>query len=358
MDRRNFLQKLGPLGTVALSASSLTAFAETDPPRIPGYPPPYLKKGDYIGITCPAGAIDQRDARYSEVMLERWGFKTRFGSTIGRRWQQFGGTDEERVADFQQMLDDPNLKAILFGRGGYGTMRIMDKVNWDHFKKYPKWLIGYSDITAFHCHVSRCFGIPTIHSRMAGGFGSQEDVSEISLKKTLYGEPIQYRWPSETFNRPGKAEGILVGGNLSLIYAMQASKSELDTNGKILFIEDVSEYKYTVDRMLMNLKRSGKLDNLKGLLVGGFTSIKKEDVAYFTMSIEEIIYEKVKEFDYPVCFNFPGGHQQPNLAIKLGMTYNLEVKAGSGQLTELRNAFPNPPLPFTDSINIPDQLPL
>jgi muramoyltetrapeptide carboxypeptidase len=351
MDRRNFLQKMGPIGALVLTVPAIAG--NTEPVRVSGHPPPYLREGDYIGITCPAGAIDQRDARYSEVMMERWGFKTRFGRTIGRRWQQFGGTDEERAADFQQMLDDPNLKAILFGRGGYGSMRIMDKLNWDAFKKNPKWLIGYSDITAFHCHVSRCFGIPTIHSRMAGGFGSQEDLSETSLKNTLYGKPIQYQWETTTFNRPGKTQGILVGGNLSLIYAMQASVSELDTDGKILFIEDVSEYKYTVDRMLMNLKRSGKLDNLKALLVGGFTSIKKEDIAYFTMSIEEIIYEKVMEFDYPVCFNFPGGHQQPNLALKLGMAYDLEVKVGMAQLTEVRNAFPNPPLPLIDSIVMP-----
>lgn len=359
MLRRNFLQRLGPLGATLAAAPGLVAFTN-EPVAKRGPNPPYLKTGDYIGITCPAGTIDQKEARYAEVMLGRWGYKTKLGQTIGKNWNQFAGTDEERAVDFQRLLDDPMVKAILFGRGGYGTMRMMDMVNWEGFRKSPKWLVGYSDITAFHCHVNRNFGIPTIHARMAGGFGTMEDDSEISLRDALSGKPEVYRWRSGLLNRQGISEGILVGGNLSLIYAMQASASELDTTNKILFIEDVSEYKYTVDRMLMNLKRSGKLSKLAGLIVGGFTAIKEEDVGYFNISMEEIIFEKVKEFGYPVAFGFPAGHQRPNLALKFGMQFQLNVSREDCVLGEPSGLNPMMPIPFGhDTITAPiDSLPV
>jgi muramoyltetrapeptide carboxypeptidase len=262
------------------------------------------------------------------------------------------------------MLDDPMVKLILIGRGGYGSMRMMDYVNWESFKKNPKWLAGYSDITAFHCHINRNFGIPTIHGRMAGGFNSKEDESDISLKEILEGKPMKYSWKPSVSNREGNAEGILVGGNLSMIYAMQASKSELDTNGKILFIEDVSEYRYTIDRMLVNLKRSGKLSNLSGLVVGGITDVKEEKDGFFTMSMEDIIFENVKEYGYPVCFGFPAGHQKPNLALKLGMRHLLWVNKEVCLLGEPDAINPLAPIPFDhdsisapiDSIQLPKQL--
>ncbi len=337
MQRRDFLEKFGSVGAMVAASPSLLAFAPDPPEKFVPHPP-YLKPGDFIGITCPAGGIDIRDAKYAEVMLARWGYKTKIGNTIGKDWNRFAGTDEERAEDFQRQLNDPIIKAIIFGRGGYGTMRMMDKINWDGFKKNPKWLIGYSDITAFHCHISRNYGIPTIHGRMALGFGSQEDFSEISLKEILSGQPILYKWKPNSLNRPGSIKALLVGGNLSLICAMQASASELDTDNKILFIEDVSEFKYTVDRMLMNLKRSGKLDKLAGLIVGGFTETRDDETGYFTMSMEELILEKVKEYDYPVCFGFPAGHQRPNLAIKLGLPYLLNVSPDECMLAE-PNAF-------------------
>ncbi len=353
MVRRDFLQKIGPLGAMLAAAPGLAAFSN-EPAVKKGPYPPYLKPGDFIGITCPAGTIDQKEARYAEVMLNRWGYKTKLGQTIGKNWNQFAGTDEERAADFQRLLDDPMVKAIIFGRGGYGTMRMMDMVNWDGFKKNPKWLVGYSDITAFHCHINRNFGIPTIHARMAGGFGTVEDDSEISLRETLSGKPNVYRWKPTPINRPGMAEGVLVGGNLSLIYAMQASPSELDTNNKILFIEDVSEYKYTVDRMLMNLKRSGKLSKLAGLVVGGFTATKDEGEGYFTISMNEIIFEKVKEFGYPVAFGFPAGHQRPNLALKFGMPFQMNVSEQDCVLAESNALNPLAPISFGhDTITAP-----
>jgi muramoyltetrapeptide carboxypeptidase len=353
MQRRNFLEKFGSLGAMVAASPALLAFTP-DPPSKYVPHPPYLKSGDYIGITCPAGSIDTKDARYAEVMLARWGFRTKIGSTIGKDWNRFAGTDEERAADLQRQLDDPIIKAIIFGRGGYGAMRMMDKVNWESLKKNPKWLIGYSDITAFHCHIHRNLGIPTIHGRMAAGFGTQEDYSEISLKETLSGKPIMYKWRPNNLNRSGNTNGLLVGGNLSLIYAMQASKSELDTENKILFIEDVSEYKYTVDRMLMNLKRSGKLEKLAGLIVGGFTETKEDADGYFSISMEELILEKVKEYDYPVCFGFPAGHQRPNLAIKFGLPYLLKVSAEECILAEPHALQPFMPMTFGhDSIPAP-----
>ena len=353
MRRRKFLGSIGPLGALFASAPSALAF-QPDPPNKFVPHPPYLKEGDFIGITCPAGSIDSRDARYAEVMLGRWGLKTKIGNTIGKDWNRFAGTDEERAADFQRQLDDPVIKAIIFGRGGYGTMRMMDKVNWEGFKKNPKWLIGYSDITAFHCHINKNFGIPTIHGRMAAGFGTQEDYSEISLKDALTGKPLMYKWKGFRLNRSGSTQGTLVGGNLSMIYAMQAGPSELDTKGKILFIEDVSEYKYTVDRMLMNLKRSGKLENLAALLVGGFTQTKEDADGYFNMSMEELIFEKVQEYEYPVCFGFPAGHQSPNLALKFGMLHQLVIGQEECMIAEPHALQPFAPITFGhDSIPAP-----
>jgi muramoyltetrapeptide carboxypeptidase len=325
MRRRQFLERLGPLGGLLAAAPAALAFTP-DPPRTAGPYPPYLKEGDFVGITCPAGSVAYQNARYAESALKRWGLKTKIGSTVGKDWHRFAGTDEERATDFQRQLDDPIIKAIMFGRGGYGTMRMMDKINWDGFKKNPKWLIGYSDITAFHCHVASNFGIPTVHGKMALGFNGGESPSEVSVRDAIMGKPLMYKWEKHPLNREGKADGLLVGGNLSLIYAMQAGPSELDTKGKILFIEDVSEYKYTVDRMLMNLKRSGKLKSLSGLIVGGFTQTKMDGDGYFSMSMEDIILEKVKEYDYPVAFGFPAGHQTPNLALKLGVPYHLDIK--------------------------------
>jgi muramoyltetrapeptide carboxypeptidase len=249
------------------------------------------------------------------------------------------------------------VKAIMFARGGYGVMRMMDKVDWSAFARKPKWLIGFSDITAFHCHIHTLYGVPTIHADMGNGFSAADDPASISLKKMLTGTRQPYQVDGYYLNRLGTATGKLVGGNLSLITAMQGSKSALDTAGKILLIEDVSEYKYTIDRMLMNLKRSGRLDNLAGLVVGGFTATKADTEDTFDMSVEEIILEKVKEFSYPVCFHFPAGHQRLNLALKLGAYHRLEVTAGRSYLTETV-----PPtttiiqLPVQDSIHFRDTL--
>lgn len=366
MNRKAFFQTLLPLGLgLAFSKSALLAIDLPVKP-LPHYIPPYLKPGDTIGITCPAGPIEKKDAERCLAALRRWGFKARLGQSVGDSWQRFGGTDKERAADFQHLLDDPKIKAILFGRGGYGVMRMMDRINWSCFEQNPKWLIGYSDITALHCHVQQNFGIATLHADMVNGFGETEDDSAISIQKALIGQPIHYRFAGNALNRPGFATGPVVGGNLSLLYAMQGSKSALKTDGKILLIEDVHEYKYTVDRMLMNLKRSGMLDNLKGLLVGGFTRSKEDLDLDFSLSMEELIYEKVAEFDYPVCFGFPSGHQKQNLAVKLALPYSITVNKQSCLFAEqnlfaasapinmpVNDSLPSNYLPVADSLPLP-----
>jgi muramoyltetrapeptide carboxypeptidase len=331
MNRKAFLHAIIPasLGII----SSPKGFAASKHPHKTAIPR-YLHSGDTIAITCPASPMEAAEATACIQMLQSWGFKVKIGHTLNKKWQHFGGTDEERAQDMQALIDDETVSAIMFARGGYGVMRMMDKLNWKQFTRHPKWLIGFSDITAFHCHLNTRFGIPSIHADMAGGFGNTEDPSATSIKNILRGKKIDYEFPGCHFNRTGTATGLLVGGNLSLIYALQASKSELKTDGKILFIEDVGEYNYTVDRMLMNLKRSGKLDNLAGLLVGGFTNMKVESKHEFTMLLEEIIYEKVKEYNYPVCFEFPAGHQKTNWALKLGMPYKLEVNKSKCWLVE------------------------
>jgi muramoyltetrapeptide carboxypeptidase len=267
--------------------------------------------------------------------LNRWGLHVKFGKTVGKHWQRFGGTDAERLEDFQALIDDETIQAIIFAKGGYGTMRIIDEVKWDKFRKKPKWLIGYSDLTVVHMHVHSNLNICTIHGNMSNGFnGDPNHPSAASLNDVLFGNKIQYNIKGFALNRPGTTQGKVVGGNLSMVNACAASKSDIKTDGKILFIEDVSEYKYTIDRMMMSLKRSGKLDKLAGLIVGGFTATKPEAEETFNMGIEDIIWDKVKEFDYPVCFHFPAGHIADNRALKMGSNYQLKVGRDVVSLTE------------------------
>ncbi|MES2646059.1 MAG: LD-carboxypeptidase [Bacteroidota bacterium] len=336
MNRTQFLQTILPIGLGAFFMKDALAFNE--PNARPNWPntPGFLKPGDTIAITCPGGPLENKDLQNCISTLQSWGFKTKVGKTIGHQWQRYGGTDKERAEDFQACLDDPAISAILFGRGGYGVMRIIDTINWEKFVANPKWLIGFSDITAIHCHVNASFGIPTMHAHMANGFTNHGGEASESIRLALTGKTINYNFAGTMENICGQISGELVGGNLSLIYAMQASKSELKTTGRILLIEDVSEFKYSVDRMLMNLKRSGKLEGLAALVVGGL-SIKDEADPDYVMHIEELVYEKVKEYNYPVCFKFPAGHQRNNFALKLGIPYQLTVGKSFCNLTELPN---------------------
>jgi muramoyltetrapeptide carboxypeptidase len=288
--------------------------------------PPYLKKGDTIGITCPAGYMPAEKAAKAIETLQQWGFKVKVGKTLGHRFNYFSGTDAERLEDLQNLLDDDSVKAILFGRGGYGMSRIIDQLDFKRFRKHPKWVAGFSDITVLHAHLLRQFAIPSLHSPMCAAFNDGKDSSEyvLSLKKALTGKKLRYEVSPAPFNRKGKASGILTGGNLSLLAHINGSKSDVKTAGKILFIEEIGEYLYNIDRMMINLLRSGKLDNLAGLVLGTFSD-SQDTTLPFGQTVEELIWDKVKEFDYPVCFGFPGGHTDENLTLKMGVEWTLQV---------------------------------
>lgn len=337
MNRKNFLQTFLTVSAgVALAKAVNAAPNRPVEPFTDGLIPPFLKQGDTIGITCPAGPVEKDKLDQLVKASEKWGINFKLGKTVGKRWQRYGGTDEERLEDLQQMLDDENIHAIVFGRGGYGTMRIIDKVNWDAFKRKPKWLIGFSDLTTIHSHIHNNMGIATIHGCMSTSISDDDNnIASASLSDALFGFPISYTINGYNLNRAGVCSGKLVGGNLSILQACAGSQSDIDTKGKILLIEDVSEYKYTIDRMLTYLKRSGKLQSLAGLIVGSFSATKEDDDYFYDDTIENIIFEKVKEYDYPVCFNFPVGHIKNNRAVKLGIDYTLSVTKDSAALKEL-----------------------
>lgn len=352
MDRKHFLQTIIPVAAVAAlhgKANAGNTILQASPL------PNNLQAGDVVGITCPASPVMENRLLSCMKALNKWGLNVQLGETVGKQWQRFGGTDEERLADFQRMLDDDNVKAILFGKGGYGMMRIIDKVNWESFLKKPKWLIGFSDLTTIHLHVHANFELPTLHADMATGLGDDiKDISSTSLHDVLFGNRIEYTVPGHAMNREGYASGKLVGGNLSLLQACAASRSDINTEGKILFIEDVSEYKYTIDRMMMNVKRSGKLSNLAGLVVGMFSATKKEVEDSFTENIEDIIMDKVAEYKYPVCFGFPAGHIKNNYALKMGVSYDLNISKKSVTLFE--KLLPDMPVPTAPKMMMQDTL--
>lgn len=298
--------------------------------------PPYLKKGDTIGLVCPAGAMPvEKISECIRVLNEEWGFTTKVGKTIGSRFNYFSGTDEERIADLQQMLDDDDIKAVLCARGGYGVGRIIDQLDFSRFKKNPKWIIGFSDITVLHSHIYRNYYISTMHAPMAAAFNDGEYKNEFvqSLRNTLEGKKIKYQAPAHEFSRRGEGIGELVGGNLALLAHLTGTESDLKTKGRILFIEDIGEYLYNVDRMMYQLKRAGKLEKLAGLIVGGFTDMKDTETP-FGQTAYEIIRDLVKEYDYPVCFSFPVSHEKENYALKIGVGYKLKVGKSKVTLEE------------------------
>lgn len=303
--------------------------------------PAYLKRGSVVGITSPAGYTTLQEMQPAIELMKSWGYEIRTGTAIGKRDFTRGGTDDERLADLQQMLDDPQLAAIMCARGGYGSIRIVDRINWNGFRKYPKWLIGFSDITVLHSHIHAVCKIATIHSKMTNSFPDEwvkaEPIQVLtihSLNDALSGTRMCYTAVPNSSNLPGTAEGILAGGNLKTIETLSGSSSDLDTTGRILFLEDTGEYLYSIDRMFWNLKRSGKLDRLAGLVVGGFGIKIDEEGDEFGKSLQEIVLEKVRDFGYPVCFDFPVGHQRANYALKCGVRHTLKVSADEVSLKE------------------------
>lgn len=298
--------------------------------------PPYLEPGDTIGITCPAGYMAAVKAQTCIDTLQQWGYKVKVGATLGSdSTTYFSGTDDERLHDFQSMLDDDTVKAILCGRGGYGMGRIIDKIDFKAFKKSPKWIIGFSDITVLHSHLYSNYKIASLHAPMAAAFNDEGFNNEYiqSLRKALEGKTARYQCEVHDFNHKGEAIGELVGGNLSLIAHGIGTPSDIKTKGRILFLEDIGEQLYNIDRMLYQLKRSGKLDKLAGLIIGGFTD-NKDTERPFGKTVYEIIHEVVKEYDYPVCFNFPVSHEKENYALKVGVGYKLKVGKGKVVLEE------------------------
>jgi muramoyltetrapeptide carboxypeptidase len=298
--------------------------------------PYYLKPGDCIGICAPSGSVTVDTMQPMVQQLEFWGFEVKLGSTIGTNYSTFSATDSERLQDFQAMLDDDAIKAVFFARGGYGFVRIIDYVNWTKFQASPKWLVGYSDITVLHSHVHRHFQIPTIHAHMSGGYnkGHFDNDSLMSIYHTITGKPAHYEIKTTAASEHMTCRGALVGGNLAILSDLTGTISDIETSGKILVIEDVAEYKYNIDRMMWQLLRSGKLHDLAGLIVGSFTDTKDNDIP-FPMNEYEIIWEKVEQFSYPVCFGFPVGHQAQNMALKLGVQHQLTMIDNTVKLTEL-----------------------
>lgn len=347
MNRKNFLSSVIPfaasVSAVAKGRGDVSKNFVLPEENKVSKSPPYLQQGDVIGITCPSGYISFEDIQPAVDKLKEWGFQIRIGHTVGTRDFSFAGNDEYRTKDFQNMIDDDSVKAVMLGRGGYGAVRIIDAIDFKKFAKHPKWIIGFSDATVFHSHINKNFGIATIHSKMCNSFPSDwntatpEQIDSIdSIRKCLTGDNMHYNVSTNTFNKQGIAEGILVGGNLSILQNLAATKSDINTDGKILFIEEVEEYLYSIDRMLCNLKRSGKLKNLKALIAGGFNKIRPDDPGEdFGKTVYEIILEKVKEYNYPVCFDFPVGHQKENYALKCGVKHLLNVSGNSVALKEV-----------------------
>ncbi len=290
-----------------------------------------LKKGDTVAITCPAKKLP-KDITDAVNLLESWGLRVLLGETVNASYHQFAGDDGLRTRDLQRFLDDPSVKAVFAARGGYGTIRIIDNLDFTAFARNPKWLIGFSDITVLHSHIFANFRIQTIHGQMPINIPDGTRPSLESLRKVLFGEPVSYSYESVHENRSGEASGELIGGNLTLLVMMAGSASEMDYSGKILFIEDVGEYLYSVDRMMWNLKRAGILAGLKGLIVGGFTELKDNEIP-FGQTAEQIIADSVKEYGFPVCYNFPAGHISENLALVLGKKVNLIVNNQSVSVT-------------------------
>ncbi len=295
--------------------------------------PPYLQPGDIIGMVCPAGFMPPEKMQSCINTLQAWGYTVKQGRTLdSRSANYFSGTDEERLADFQEMLDDDSVKAILCARGGYGVGRIIDRIDFKKFKKHPKWIIGFSDITILHSHIYRHYKIATLHAPMAGAFNDDGYKNQYvrSLKNALEGKKTRYEIAPHERNKKGEAVGELIGGNLSLLAHLSGISSEYKYKGRILFLEDVGEYLYNIDRMLHQLKRSGKLDKLAGLIIGGFTDTKDTERP-FGQSVHEIIAHVIRDYDYPVCYDFPVSHEKENYALKIGVGYKLKV--GKGQVT-------------------------
>jgi muramoyltetrapeptide carboxypeptidase len=295
--------------------------------------PPFLKQGDSVGIVSPSWCIDEEKLIEAVPYLEGWGLKVKTGRNAARQDGPFAGTDEERLADLQEMTDDPDIKAVICSRGGYGMLRIISRLDFTALKTNPKWYAGFSDITVLHNWLSEVCGIISIHSDMPLNFNNLSKTPDTfsTLKSALFGDPYSIEWTGKV-HRQGNAAGEITGGNLSLVYSLIGTMAEPETEGKILFLEDVGEYYYHIDRMLNSLKLAGKLRGLSALLIGGMRDITDTKIPW-NRSIEETVMEAVKEYNYPVFFDFPAGHIPDNRAFYFGRRAVIKVSGESNILS-------------------------
>ena len=285
--------------------------------------PPYLQKGDTVAILATARKHIVKSMQPTIDLLESWGLNVVIGKSIGLEENQLAGSDEQRAADLQEQLDNPNIKAIWCARGGYGTVRVVDLIDFTQFNKSPKWLVGFSDVTVLHNHLNT-MGYKSIHGIMPISLAKASKEAIESLRLSLFGQPLQYAIDPHPMNRLGKATGEVVGGNLSILYSLLGSPSAIDCKDKILYIEDLDEYLYHIDRMMMNLKRNGCLESLKGIIVGSMTDMKDNDIPWGKNALE-IVQDVTKQYNIPMVFNFPAGHIHDNRALILGATATIEV---------------------------------
>ena len=293
--------------------------------------PPSLKKGDTIAILASARKNIDDNLKPAIDLLHSWGLEVVIGKTIGLDNNQLAGTDKERAADFQQQMDNPNIKAIWCVRGGYGTIRMIDLLDFTKFKQNPKWIVGFSDVTVIHSYINN-LNIATIHGAMPITVGKASQESIESLRKSLFGESLKYQIPFDTANRLGNAKGEIVGGNLSILYSLMGSNAQINCKGKILFIEDLDEYLYHIDRMMLSLKRCGCFDGLNGLIVGTMTKMKDNDIPW-GKNANQIIEDVTKGYSFPVLYNFPAGHFRDNRALILGKQVSLEINKEFSRVT-------------------------
>jgi muramoyltetrapeptide carboxypeptidase len=293
--------------------------------------PPYLKKGDTIGILATARKVDMAPLQPAIALLKSWGLNVVVGKTIGLDNNQLAGADWQRATDLQDMLDNPAIKAIWCGKGGYGTVRIVDRIDFTKFKKKPKWFIGFSDATVLHSHINN-MDIATMHALVSISVSRATPQAIESFRKGLFGEKLSYTIAPHTYNKTGKASGELVGGNLSVLYSIMGSKSEADYKGKIIFIEDLDEYLYHIDRMIMNLERNDYFKNVKGIVIGAMSKMRDNDIPWGHDALQ-IIQDITKEYNIPICFNFPAGHIQDNRTLIMGSQITLDVTAAGTKIT-------------------------
>lgn len=298
--------------------------------------PASLKAGDTIAIAATARKVSLAEIQPAISIFEQWGLKVKLSSSLFNEQYQLAGNDSARAKSFQELLDDDSIKAIICARGGYGTVRMIDKLDFSHFSKSPKWIIGYSDITVLHSHIFATTNIATLHATMPINMQAHNANSESieSLKKILFGEYPSYSIPVNPLNKFGNAQGKLVGGNLSVLYSLIGSPSDIDTTNCILFLEDLDEYLYHVDRMIMNLKRAGKLQHLAGLVIGGMSDMKDNTIP-FGKTVDEIIAEHTIEFNFPIVYGFAAGHEPKNLALVMGEAYALHSSAHAVELKQV-----------------------